>query len=140
MTSKNENRDGAGHEANARPVQESTTVQKKVVDACGRGLCPECNAALRFSSRDPCEGDYYRCSAHPYEHSLILFPLYHRPPKPTPLPATYDQLELALKEKGYWTPADERRPAKDARIEIPAVIDADTVQAMAEARIRGMPV
>lgn len=31
---------------------------------------------------------------------------------------TYDQLEFALREKGFWTPADERRLAKDAKMEI----------------------
>jgi len=50
---------------------------------------------------------------------------------------TYDRLEFALKSKGYWTPADERRPAEGAKMEIPSVIDADEQQAAVEARIRG---
>jgi len=61
---------------------------------------------------------------------------YGIPERSTPLP-TYDQMEFALKSKGYWTPADERRQAEGAKMEIPAVIDADEQQAAVEARIRG---
>jgi repressor of nif and glnA expression len=34
---------------------------------------------------------------------------------------TYDHLEFALKEKGFWTPADEIRPAKGALMEFPGL-------------------
>jgi len=77
---------------------------------------------------------------------------------------TYDNLESAIKDKGFWTPADERRPALGARMEIARVgsprpivteeplsgskilttqpidnriICADTTQAAAEASVRG---
>jgi len=119
--------EGAGHEANAAQVSDGTQENKNV--------CPTCGGPLRFGSRDPCEGDYYWCTF--CGEGPILFPLYHQMPKPAPLHNTYDQLEFAIKEKGYWTPADERRQAEGAKMEIPAVIDADGRQAAAEARIRG---
>jgi hypothetical protein len=34
---------------------------------------------------------------------------------------TYDHLEFALKEKGFWTPADEIRPVKGALMEFPGL-------------------
>lgn len=76
---KNEVSERAGHEANAALVNYGAQEHKKVIDAFGRGVCPECGAPLRFGSRDPCEGDYYWCSG--CGDGPILFPLYHRMPR-----------------------------------------------------------
>ncbi len=113
---KNEISERAGHEANARPIENGTQEDKKVLFDC-----PQAGAASD-------------CALCPIETKSQCIPTK---PAPAALPNTYDNLEFALKEKGYWTPADERRPAKDAKMEIPAVIDADSIQAQAEARIRG---
>ncbi len=52
---------------------------EKIKAACAHGVCPDCGAKLAFGSRDPCEGDYYVCSARcGADH--ILFPLYHKVP------------------------------------------------------------
>lgn len=90
------------------------------------------------------DGDLFDCPASGASSDCALCPPETKsrciPGKPAPATATqntYNRLEFALKSKGYWTPADERRQAEGAKMEIPAVIDADGQQAAAEARIRG---
>lgn len=128
--------DGAGHEANAAQVSDGT--QENLIIA--PGIC-------RLCSKHHAPGDALS-DGKPYACGLMAEAIvsgqtvgscayFAFVKKLAPLQNTYDRLEFSLKEKGYWTPADERRPAKDARIEIPAILDADTMQAQAEARIRG---
>ena len=91
---KNEVSERAGHEANACPIENGTQEHKKVIDAFGRGVCPGCGAPLRFGSRDPCEGDYYWCSG--CGDGPILFPLYHKMPRPVAPVIDAEQANAAL--------------------------------------------
>ena len=69
---------------------------EKIKAACAQGVCPDCGARLVFGSRDPCEGDYYVCSAGcGADH--ILFPLNHQMPRLSLIDAQTAQAAMGIR-------------------------------------------